>query len=70
MPSVYDGPPAAAGDTLVGLHKALIAYQRNTLRHDGVEVAWHALEHSAGASIAAMVMGMIERLRRELRAAV
>jgi hypothetical protein len=64
--SIDDAPAAAAADMLAALHKAMCVYQRDTLRYDAIEVVWCALDHAVGGTIAALVMGALDRLRADL----
>jgi hypothetical protein len=44
-----------ATDALFGLHRALCAYVRDTLRHDGEAIARDAITRAHGAGVAALV---------------
>jgi hypothetical protein len=59
-------PVTAVGDALLSLHQALIRYTHDTLRYDGMEVAWQAMESAVGGDIAAQTMGLLNRFRAEL----
>jgi hypothetical protein len=50
-------------DALFGLHRALCAYTRDTMRHDGEVVACGAITRAHGAGIATLTMHALAELR-------
>jgi hypothetical protein len=55
---------------LLGLHRALCAYQHDTLLYDGGEVVMNAMEDEAGAGIAASTDGLLTGLGNDLTEAM
>jgi hypothetical protein len=50
-------------DTTHRLHRALVAYRHDTLRHDGEEIAYNTVTQSHGRGVAALTMRALAELR-------
>jgi hypothetical protein len=53
----------ACTDAVLDLHRALVAYTRDTLRHDGENVARETIVKMYGAGVAALTMRSLDELR-------
>ena len=66
-PMRLDDPPVDAhAGAMVALHQTMCRYRHATRLQDALEVAHAAIEAEAGPGVAAVVMGLLERLQREL----
>jgi hypothetical protein len=53
-------------DATFALHRALVAYQRGTLRFDGLDVAYQSIIQTHGAGVAQLVRRSLDELRQRL----
>jgi hypothetical protein len=50
-------------DAMLNLHRALVTYTRDTLRHDGEDIARDAITRTHGAGVTALTMRALAELR-------
>jgi hypothetical protein len=53
-------------DAMIALHRAIVTFQRDSVRYDGLDVASAAIENEYGAGVADLVMFSLASLRTEL----
>jgi hypothetical protein len=68
--TVDDPPVDAHAGAMVVLHQAMCRYRHVTRLQDALEVVHAAIEAEAGSGVAAVVMGLLERLQHELTEAI
>jgi hypothetical protein len=64
-PTPDDGAAIAFATEMVALDMAIRRYTHDTQRGDALEIAYDAAEFMVGAGVATMVMGLVDRIRRE-----
>jgi hypothetical protein len=57
-------------DTMIALHRAIVTFQREGVRYDGLDVARAAIERDYGSGVADLVMFSLASLREELNSLI
>jgi hypothetical protein len=60
-----DPPVVAMARAIEALHRGLCWYRHGARLQDGLEVAQRAMAAKAGPGVAVVVLGLLERLRRD-----